>query len=60
MPIALLLPLIPVLVESVMKIVEGLRQSPEITPDQKAVLDAIAARLDATNNAVQALEIRDV
>jgi len=60
MPIALLLPLIPVLIESAMKIVSYLRESPEITPDQKVVLDALAGRLDETNAAVQALEIREV
>jgi hypothetical protein len=60
MPIALLLPLIPVLVDAVMKIVNGVRTSPEITPAQKTVLDELAQRLDATNQAVQALEIREV
>lgn len=60
MPIALLLPLIPVLVEAITRIVQGIRDSGELTPAQRATLDALAARLDETNRQVQALEIRDV
>jgi hypothetical protein len=60
MPIALLLPLIPVLVEAVAKIVQSVRESGELTPAQRAKLDEIAARLDQTNAEVQALEIRSV
>jgi hypothetical protein len=59
-PIALLLPLVPVLVEAIVKIVQGARESGELTPAQRAKLDEIAARLDQTNAEVQALEIRDV
>ena len=60
MPIALLLPLVPVLVEAVMKLVQGIRDSGALTPAQRTTLDALAARLDETNREVQALEIRDV
>lgn len=60
MPIALLLPLIPVLVEAVIKIVHGIRASGQLTPEQHTVLDRLAQRLDETNAEVQALEIRDV
>jgi len=58
--IALLLPLVPVLVEAVMKIIQGIKDSGEITPEQRAVLDKLAARLDETALAVQALDVRDV
>ena len=60
MPIALLLPLIPVLVEAVMKLVQGIRDSGQLTPEQKVKLTTLAARLDETNREVQALEIREV
>lgn len=60
MPIALLLPLIPVLIEAVMKVITGIRNGAALTTEQKAVLDELAHRLDETNAKVQALEIRDV
>lgn len=60
MPIALLLPLIPVLVEAVMKLIQGIKDSGKLTPEQHVVLDQLAQRLDETNAQVQALEIRDV
>lgn len=60
MPLALILPLIPTLVEMLGKIVNAAMSSGEATEDQKARLAEIAARLDETNAAVQALEIRDV
>lgn len=60
MPVALLLPLIPVLVEAIMKIVQGIKNSGELTPAQRAKLDELALRLDQTNREVQALEVRDV
>jgi hypothetical protein len=58
--VALLLPLIPVLVEAVMKVIQGIKDSGQATPEQRAVLDRLAQRLDETNAEVQALEIRDV
>ena len=60
MPIALLLPLVPVLVEAVMKIIDGIKGSGKLTPEQHAVLDRLAQRLDETALEVQALDIRDV
>ena len=58
--IAMLLPVIPVLVEAVMKIITAMRNSGEMTAEQRAVLDRLALRLDETVQEVQALEVRDV
>lgn len=60
MPLALILPLIPTLVEMLTKIVTAALGSKDATPEQKAALTQLAARLDATNQAVQALEVRQV
>ena len=60
MPLALILPLIPTLVDFLGKLVNAGLQAKDATPDQKAALTELAARLDATNTAVQALEIRAV
>lgn len=60
MPIALLLPLLPTLIDLVGKIFTAAMQSKDLTADQKAALADLSSRLDATNAEVQALEIRDV
>jgi len=60
MPLALILPLIPTLVEMLGRIVNAAMNSGEATADQKARLAEIAKRLDETDSAVQALEIRRV
>lgn len=60
MPIALFLPLLPMLIELAGKIVTAVRDSGELSPAQRLKLDELSDRLDETNTAVQALEIRDV
>ena len=60
MPLALILPLIPTLVDLLSKVVVAAMGSKEATPEQKAALAELAGRLDATNEAVQALEVRQV
>lgn len=60
MPLALILPLIPTIVEMLGRIVNAAMNSGEATELQKARLQEIADRLDETNAAVQALEIRNV
>jgi len=60
MPLALILPLIPTIVEMLSRIVNAAMNSGEATAEQKARLMEIARRLDETNRSVQALEIRQV
>ena len=60
MPIALLLPLLPSLIDLVGRIFTAARNSGELTADDRANLANLAGRLDATNTEVQALEIHDV
>lgn len=59
-PIALLLPLIPGLVDSVIRLVRAIREAPETDGDTRVVLDALEAHLTETVVQVRALEIRDV
>jgi len=60
MPLALILPLIPTLVEFLTKIIDAALADKQATPEQKAALNELAARLDDTAAAVQALEVREV
>jgi len=60
MPLALILPLIPPIVEMLSRIVNAAMNSGEATAEQMARLMEIARRLDETNRSVQALEIRQV
>ena len=60
MPLALILPLIPMLVEFLTKIVNAAMTSKDATPAQKAALEELAARLDETTAAVEALDVREV
>lgn len=57
---AALIPLIPGLVNGIVSIVRLIRSDPGVPDEQKAALDALSARLDATAEAVAALEIRAV
>lgn len=56
-PLALLFPLIPSLVENVVRLVSAIRQSPETPDETKKVLEILQARLEDTASAVQALKI---
>ena len=56
-PLALLLPLVPSLVETVVKLVAAIRQSPETPEETKQALDMLEARLDETAKAVAGLKI---
>jgi hypothetical protein len=57
---ALLIPLIPGLLDTIARIITAARSDPALTPEQLAALDALAIRLDETAQAVEAVEIRDV
>lgn len=60
-PIALqLLPMIPGLVESVVKIVQAIRQDPATPEAVKAQLDDVEARLQETAAKVAAVQFRDL
>lgn len=61
MPIvALLLPLLPVLIQSALTIIAAIRHATDVPSATVAQLDAIAAKLDDTMAAVRAVVIRDV
>ena len=52
-PFLSLLPLLPELVRTVVKVVEAIRSDPDVPADVRAQLDALSADLQAVNAKVQ-------
>ena len=60
-PLALaLLPLVPQLIDSAMKIVQAARSDPATPEEMKGTLDALDARLTETSAAVAAVRFREL
>lgn len=54
---ALLLPLIPGLIQGVLSVVDAIRRHPETPAEAKAELDTIAMQLEEINAQVQAVRL---